>query len=179
MIKKWLTAERFPSKVGTEFENAASANAAILALNGTPGLQTASVALVGPGDPDLARKLEPESLGIVRTMIRTHIAMGSVGLGLGLLLAFGLMAADVQMVTANATTAIVTISAFGLVFGLMFGGFLGLRPDHDPILHKARESSSAGKWFVVVHARNSSQRDQAGRVLEGLGSVDEPVLQTI
>lgn len=179
MIKKWLAAEQFPSKVGTEFDNAASANAAILAINRTPGLETASVELVAPGDPDLARKLEPESQGIVRTIIRTHIAMGSIGVGLGLLLAFGLMAADVRMVSTNPTTAIVTIAAFGLVFGLMFGGFLALRPDHVPILNMARESSLAGKWFVVVHARNSSQRDEAGRVLEGVGSVDDPVLQTV
>ncbi len=83
------------------------------------------------------------------------------------------------MISANPTIAVITLAAFGLVFGLMFGGLVSLRPDHVPLINQARECSSAGKWFVVVHAKNSNQRDLSKRVLEGLGNPDEPVLQTI
>jgi hypothetical protein len=178
-IKQWLIAERFPSMVGSVFDDAVSARSAILTLSRTPGLASAHVALVEPNDPDLARKLEPESRGIAHTMIRAHLTLGATGMALGLVLAFSLLAADIRMVTASPTTAIITLASFGLVFGLMLGGLVGLRPDHDVLILKAREYSAAGKWFVIVHVRNGKQRDHARQVLNELNEPDARALQSV
>lgn len=179
MIKNWFTAERFPSMVGIGFDDAASARAALLTLSQDPGLATARIALVEPGDPQLARKVEPESQGIARTMIRAHLTLGLAGLIFGLVLAFALLAADVPMFTSSPAITIVTVAAFSLIFGLMLGGLVGLRPDHDTVISRARDFSSAGKWFVIVHARDTVQRDRARHLLDSLAEPGDQALQTI
>mgnify|MGYP006174973895 CR=1 FL=1 len=87
MNKLSLFGERSLTLVAATFPTRAAAVDAATTLQAE--LPQAGVDLIHPHDVNLARKLEPESQGIWRTAIRSHLVLGLAGLvlGAGLLLA--------------------------------------------------------------------------------------------
>ena len=66
------------------------------------------------------------------------------------------------------------LSAFVLVFlggmiGLMLGGLVALRPDHDRYVQASRDAMAKGQTTLVVHALSSGQADQAAALLAEMG----------
>jgi len=55
----------------------------------------------------------------------------------------------------------VVFAGFGIMFGLILGGLLALRPDHGRVIHLVRRALQIGKWAVVAHPRDASQTHQA------------------
>ena len=58
---------------------------------------------------------------------------------------------------------------FGAVAGLMLGGLVALRPDHDRYVEAARDAMESGNTTVVVHAFSGEQADQAADLLRAQG----------
>ena len=58
---------------------------------------------------------------------------------------------------------------FGAVAGLMLGGLVSLRPDHDRYIQATRDAMAAGHTTVVVHAFSAEQRDKATELLRSIG----------
>jgi len=58
---------------------------------------------------------------------------------------------------------------FGGVAGLMLGGLVSLRPDHDRYVQATRDAMAAGNTTVVVHAFSADQRHQAAELLRSNG----------
>ena len=50
--------------------------------------------------------------------------------------------------------------------GVMFGGLVTLRPDHDPLILKVQQATRAGRSAVVVHAFSHAQGAQARELLQ-------------
>lgn len=176
MIRRLLMSERFDSRVGAEFLSEDRATSAASAIREQIRLPQQNIRIIEPGDPAVARKLEPDSDGIARTMVRTHLVFGGAGLVVGMLLAALLIAFGVQPFAASPGFAFGVISAFGLTFGLLFGGLVGFRPDHDSVIFAARESAENGHWYVVVH---TGSRDQNRAVAEILGRYSDERLQAV
>ena len=65
---------------------------------------------------------------------------------------------------------------FGTMFGLMVGGLLTIRPDHEAVIAPVREGVKSGRWAVVVHPASRQQFDDALRVLR---HTDAPVATTL
>jgi hypothetical protein len=161
--------ERYVTKVGAVFETADEARRAAELVTSRVGLAPEQVRVVEPGDPRESRKLEPESRGIARTLVQSHLVLGALGAVGGALLAAVLLATEVRAFTASPWITFAWLTAFGAVAGLLLGGLVSLRPDHDPLNMKVEEETrSASRWAIVVHVRDHATAARAREVLESL-----------
>jgi hypothetical protein len=141
------------------------AESAVNALRAEFGLETSGLQLIKPGDPLIDRKLEPDSRGILATLIRAHLFFGCVGFIIGFLLSLTLIALGLQPFISSPALSIGAITGFLAIAGLLVGGFFSLRPDRDPIIQKAKNATDAGHWFLIIHTRLPEQRQRALVVL--------------
>ncbi|MGC3964870.1 MAG: hypothetical protein QM803_16555 [Rhodocyclaceae bacterium] len=165
MSLSMLFGERSLTIVAALFDNLESARRAAEHVRSASSMQAGQVKLVAPADPAFDAKLEPEQTGIAHTLIRTHIVLGAVGLVAGVLLAVVLQRADLALFAQSPGRSLFVLALLGLFFGMMVGGFVSLRPDHDMVIEKVRWGSASGRWAVVTHPVSSVQKKQAEDVL--------------
>lgn len=160
-----LTGEASNSKVAAVFANEAIAREVAARVRDALQLSDAQVRVITPDDRKPGRKLEPESHGIFRTMLRAHLVFGIVGAVAGALLFFALWSMGIRFIVQSAVMAAAVLVAFGGVAGLMLGGLVTLRPDHDLYIHKVYDALDEGRSAVVVHAFSQQQQAQAEELL--------------
>lgn len=167
-----LTGEVSNSKVAAVFTSEAAAREVAAQVRDQLQLSAAQVRVITPADRRPGRKLEPESEGIFRTIIRAHVRLGLLGAVAGAV-AFGVMwAMGIPMIVNSAVMAGAVIIAFGVVAGLLLGGLVSLRPDHDLYIIKVYDALGEGRSAVVVHAFSREQSAQAEALLRsGSGEV--------
>ena len=164
-----LTGEVADSKLAAVFANRRAAQDAADALVSSTDLQQAQVKVIRPDSADVAIKLEPEGRGIWRTIVRAHAKLGVLGAVLGLV-AFGVLyAAGVPMVVQSPVAAGLVLLGFGATAGLMLGGLVALRPDHDRYVQATRDAMEEGRSTVVVHALSGEQQQAAADFLASRG----------
>ncbi|MCY7355566.1 MAG: hypothetical protein LH470_10935 [Lysobacter sp.] len=162
-----LTAEVSNSKVAAIFTNEATAHEVAARLRSTLQLSDAQVQVITPADRRPGHKLEPESQGIFRTIIRAHVRLGLLGAVAGAA-AFGVLWwMELPLIVNSAVMAAAVMVAFGAVAGLMLGGLVSLRPDHDLYINKVYDALGEGRSAVVVHAFSREQSAQAKDLLKG------------
>jgi hypothetical protein len=176
MAHSLLFGERSLTTVAALFGQAQDARDAAEHVVRDARLSTEQVKVLGPGDPVMEKKLEPEEPGIVRTVIKAHIALGIVGLILGLLIAWLLIVAEVGFAVSSPYYVYVVLGVFGLLGGLMSGGLVSIRPDRTILDVKVEEAVHEGQWAVVVHPTDRGQEERALDVLEHSGG---DVVQTL
>ncbi|MDZ3822812.1 MAG: hypothetical protein U0S76_04350 [Pseudoxanthomonas sp.] len=164
-----VTGEVSNSKLVAVFAAATAArDAAALAVARLP-LQPAQVRVIAPGAADVGLQLEPEGGGIRRTLIVAHLWLGLAGIVVGALLFVLLVVTGVPFVVSSPWAAGLALVGFGAVAGLLLGGLVSLRPDHDPYIHATRDALATGRTAVVVHALSSAQRAQAAELMAAQG----------
>lgn len=164
-----VTGELSNSKVAAVFPREAAARAAAQAVAAALDLDAAQVQVITPSEPHPGRKLEPESRGIWRTIVVAHVRLGIVGAVVGVVAFAVLYALGLPFITASPVAAALILLGFGAVAGLMLGGLVSLRPDHDRYVEATRDAMEAGNTTVVVHAFSVEQRHQAAEFLRGQG----------
>lgn len=164
--------ERSLTIVAARFDDCGSAERAADAVRSA--LQdTGEVHVVGPRDPTLALKLEPEQRGIGRTLVRSLVVLGGAGGTLGMLVALCALALSRSGVP-DAATALVALSALlGVFLGAVAAGFVTLRPDHDFVIHQVSDWVQRYKWAVVAHPVGS--RGVTGALVALHGSGAKPI----
>jgi hypothetical protein len=175
MTKSALFGEKYLSKVGAAFDGAEDARAAMLRVRRDAGIAARQIRLLEPDDPGLAQKLEPESGGIARTLAKAHITLGAAGLVLGLLIAAVLVAIDIDAFAWNPWYTVMVFAFFGAIAGLMLGGLVSLRPDHERLIAWVQSATRRGHWLVLVHARD---HDEERKAKEALASTSDTVVGT-
>lgn len=161
----YLTGEVSNSKVAAVFTDASKARDVAARVRSSLQLSEAQVQVVTPTDLRPGQKLEPESQGIFRTMIRSHLILGALGAVAGAVLFAVLWARGLPLIVNSAVMAASVLVAFGAVAGLFLGGLVTLRPDHDLYIIKVREALADGHSAVVVHAFSREQSAQAAVLL--------------
>lgn len=157
------------SKLAAVFDTVPLARAAVAAVIARTGLQPAQVKLVAPDEPNPGTKLEPEGRGILRTIVFAHVWFGIAGLVVGAAV-FGVMLwYGMPLIASSPGIAAVAFVFFGAIAGLMLGGLISLRPDHDRYILATQEAMTQQRTTVVVHALSGDQADQAADILSGLG----------
>jgi hypothetical protein len=164
-----LTGEFSNSKLAAVFASESEARQAAAAVAATLSLGAAQVQVITPTEPHSGRKLEPEPRGIWRTIVRAHAKLGLVGAVAGVMTFAALIAADGPFIVNSPVAAALVLLFFGTVAGLLLGGLVALRPDHDRYVLATRDAMDAGKTTVVVHAFSAEQRAQAAEFLRGQG----------
>jgi hypothetical protein len=148
--------ERSLTKVAGLFNDRVRAERAAAALIQFDGFASRQVALLGPTDSPgfdapTSAKLEPEQGGIWRTLIRAHIATGSIGVAAALLVYAALVVARAPAIVSSPVISLIAILFVGVVLGLMLGGLIALRPDHYLVNGAVRRAIKRHGWVVVAH----------------------------
>lgn len=175
-LRKFLFGERYLTKVAAVFPNREWAQRAAADVQESAHVTGKQVQVIEPYDSEWERKVEPEGVGIWRTAIRSHVTLGVVGLIAGAFLYFVLWAMPVEAIRSTPWLSFIVISTFGMIFGLMAGGFVTMRPDHDAVVAPIREATKAGRWAVVVHA---SSQDEEKAIVAALNRTGTPVASTL
>ena len=108
--------------------------------------------------------------------MRAHVTCAIVGLAIALLAYIGLWAAGVTAILSTPAMSLVAMLLFGAMFGLMVGGLITIRPDHDAVIAPVREAVQDGRWSVVVHPNSRSQLADTTRTL---GQTGVAIFQTL
>ncbi len=164
-----ITGELSNSKVAAVFTNPATARKAAETVIQSLSLTPAQVQVITPDEPHPGRKLEPEIRGVWRTIVVAHAKLGVLGVVAGLVVFAVLYALHVGFIVSSPIAAALVLLFFGAVAGLMLGGLVSLRPDHDRYIQATRDAMEAGDTTVVVHAFSAEQRDQAADLLRARG----------
>ncbi|ABC30114.1 hypothetical protein HCH_03360 [Hahella chejuensis KCTC 2396] len=153
--------ETYPSKVAVVFDTKETADEAIDALVTEAGFSRQQIKLINPNDRQdvhLGANLEPENKGILATMIRSHVVIGGGIVLLSILLAWLLVTAGPPATQSSPGMTFLGVCSLGLFLGLILGGAVALRPDHDLVIAKIRMGKDAGKWGVVVHTSHDDKK---------------------
>lgn len=164
-----VTGEVSNSKLAAVFDTDGQARDAAAALIAATGLQAAQVKLIPPDEPDANIKLEPEGQGIWRTIVTAHVRLGILGAVLGGVAFAIMMWIGLPFVTRSPVAAGLVTVSFGAVAGLLFGGLVSIRPDHDRYVHATHDAMDARRTTVVVHALSREQLQQAKALLAERG----------
>lgn len=175
-ISRLFFGERSLSKVAAVYETEAAAESAARQVTDLPDIQKRQVQVVRPFDPEWGRRLEPEGVGIWRTAVRAHVTCSIVGLSLAALVFVVLWTGGVTAIVTTPGMSLVAMLLFGLMFGLMVGGLITIRPDHDVVVAPVRDAVKNGRWSVVVHPSSRTQLVETARTL---GQTGVPIFQTL
>lgn len=118
----------------------------------------------------MAAKLEPESAGIWRTLLRSHAILGAAGLAAGGLVALAMVRAGWPPAGSSPGMTLLFLSMMGSFFGLIVGGLLTLRPDRGWLIAQVREASALHRWTVVAHPHSRRGATRAMRLLRASGA---------
>lgn len=164
-----ITGELSNTKVAAVFPHESAARQAAQRVSAALSLGAAQVQVITPGESHPGRKLEPENRGIWRTIVVAHIKLGIAGAIVGLLVFWALYESGVRFIVNSPVLAGLVLLFFGGLAGLMLGGLVSLRPDHDRYIEATRDAMAAGNTTVVVHAFSEGQRKQAAEFLRAQG----------
>ncbi len=161
-----FSAEHSNSKVAAIFADPAVARETAGRLRQALQLEEAQVQLIAPGDPRPGRKIEPESRGIFRTMLRAHLRLGVLGAVAGAVVFAVLWSKGIPYIVNSAVMAAAVLVGFGAVAGLFLGGLMTLRPDHDPYITRVYAALEQGRTALVVHSFTREQNAAASAFLK-------------
>src|SRR5699024_5257897 len=133
------------------------------------GLKTDQIKLVGPSDERYGKKLEPENDGMAKTLVRSHTSLGVGGFLLGLVLWGALYVFNtgfVRMAPASSLTAFLFFATAG---GMMLGGFIAMRPDHQGVIQTVNTAVEDGEWSLVLHPQDEEQAALVTSTLNSAG----------
>jgi len=167
MTGNLISGEAANTRIAALYDTEADATQAVDLVCNTAGLSAGQVKLVHPHEAHFGRKLEPDEDGIARTAIRSHLTLGACGLILGLLVTGVLYLQNVAWVTQNPWPSALAGAFIGAMLGMMGGGLITARPDHQAVIAPVREAVLHGRWAVLVNPESPQQCDDAMRTLRG------------
>ena len=168
-----LFGERSVTKVAGLFSQKSQAESFVQQMLRSGALQASQVRLLGPQDAKLARQdifgqaVEPESRGMVRTFLQTHMVGGMAGAALGIAIYAWFRNAAHPALAAAPVMAPLAMIGFATALGLMFGGLLTIRPDHVRLITRVRSALRHNQWAVVTHPTSAEQTARVREMLEG------------
>lgn len=165
-----LSGEVSNSKLAAVFDSGAAARDAAAAMIAEVGLQPAQVKVIAPDEPDANIKLEPEGRGIWRTIVVAHVRLGIAGAVLGAIAFAIMMAMGVPFVARSPVAAALVTISFATVGGLLLGGLVSIRPDHDRYVQATHDAMDSHRTTVVVHALSHEEQARAREFLARRGA---------
>ncbi len=165
-----LFAERATTKVAAFFDDERAARNMAASLETQAGLKIDQVRVVQPGEKAYDRKLEPEDRAIARTAIRSHVLLGLAGAVVGVVLWALLYLLGITYIVSSPAVSAAVIIVFSFVIGMMLGGLVTARPDHQIVIQGVQNAAQQGRWSLVLHPRNPRQCDRVMTILDSAGA---------
>lgn len=160
-----LFGEKATTKLAGFFDTEQQLETVSSELRRVSGLQNPQLWVVHPYDSNFERKLEPETQGVARTAVKAHLVLGAVGLVLGVALWAVLYALGIPAIQSSPYYSASVIVAFATVAGMLLGGLVTARPDHQLVIRAVEQASKDGRWSLVMHPRDEAQCKSAESVL--------------
>ena len=160
-----LSGEQANTKLLAVFDTEAALHDCVQLLE-SEGADPNQLARIAPDDPHYSSKIEPESKGIERTAIRSHLSFGIIGFIVGLALWAALYAAKITLIIETPGRSLIPFLFFGAALGGLAGGLMTLRPDHLVVIEGVKSAMREGKWSLVIHSRSAEQTKHYSQVLE-------------
>jgi len=170
-FKHLIFGERSLTKVAGVYPTAQGAEDARARVRRGGAWADGQVVLLTPADAKMSRreimakKMDPESSGILRTILRAHLFTAFVGIAVGVGAWGMLMSMGNRLIGGSPGLSFMAFAFFGTVFGLMLGGLISLRPDHARLITIVRSALRSGHWVAVAHPFNEKQADEAVNLL--------------
>lgn len=133
------------------------------------GLDPNQFDIVAPNEEDYSDKLEPEDQGVKRTAIKSHVVFGVLGLIFGAVLWGVLYYLDVTLLKSAPIVSIIAFLFVAASGGLMLGGFITMRVDHQVVIQEVDTAIHEGHWALIMHSRNTHQTHLITQTLSDLG----------
>lgn len=131
----------------------------LAALLEQQGLDTNQYDVISPNEKKYSRKLEPETTGVAKTAIKAHAVFGGIGFVIGLGIWGILRLSHIELIESSPWLVLIPLLFFSTIAGLMVGGLITLRPDHQLAIQTVKNARKKGQWSMVIHSRNSHQSD--------------------
>jgi len=160
-----LFGEKATTKLAGFFDTQEQLESVSSELRRVSKLQNTQLWVVRPHDSGFERKLEPETLGVARTAVRAHLVLGALGLVAGVVLWAILYALGWPAIRSSPFYSGGAIVAFATVGGMLLGGLVTARPDHQIVIRAVESATQAGRWSLVMHPRDEAQCKSAESVL--------------
>lgn len=160
-----LFGEKATTKLAGFFDTQEALEKVSADLRQVSGLQNPQIWVVRPHAADFDRRLEPETEGVARTAVRAHLILGAFGLLAGVLLWGLLYIMGIPAIVSSPYYSGGAIVAFATVGGLLLGGLVTSRPDHQIVIQAVDTATKAGRWSLVMHPRDEEQCRSAESVL--------------
>lgn len=157
--------EKYTGRVAAVYGDEASAHAAKQKLIDN-GISPSLINVVKPDDSAISRKIEPDSQGIAKTIVKSHGWLGLIGVIAGILIATILVFSGPEMTQSSPLFTYLVFIFFGLLFGMMLAGMISIRPDHDPLITKTIEASHEHHWTVTVQTEEHEEITLIKQLLE-------------
>ncbi|MBU2880225.1 MULTISPECIES: HPP family protein [Alteromonadaceae] len=162
-----MNEEHHPGKVVGVFEDESTAKKTAEILITKGGVSSDEVAVVSPKDKQFAKKIEPETKQIGRTLLASHIMLGLIGLVIGLLVASSLIISGIQFAVSSPIMLMIATGTLGTFMGLLVAGAASLRPDHDSVVNEVRQGRKNNQWSVVVQTKDKKDIQRAKQLMKG------------
>lgn len=160
-----LFGEKATTKLAGFFDTQEELERVSSELRRVSNLQNTQLWVVRPHAADFERRLEPETQGVARTAIRAHLILGTIGLLAGSVLWAILYVLEIPAIVSSPYYSAGAIVAFAIVGGLLLGGLITARPDHQVVIQAVDNATKAGRWSLVMHPRDEGQCKSVEEVL--------------
>lgn len=165
MTWRRLFGENATTKIAATFDTEERMRVVAAMLRTRVPLLPDQIRAVRPGEHGFGRKLEPEGIGIVRTAFKAHIILGLAGFIVAFLAWLWLYLSGVEAIISSPGLSAGAFTFFGIIAGMLLGGLITARPDHDLVIQRVRTASEEGRWSLVIHPLTPRECDAALRML--------------
>lgn len=163
-----LSGEQSNTKIVAVFKTEAAAKACAQKIQ-EKGLDPNQFEIVAPNEKNYSDKLEPEDQGVKRTAIRSHILFGIIGLIVGAVLWGILYYLDFALIKSAPIISLIAFLFVAVSGGLMFGGFITMRLDHQVVIQTVDTAIHENHWALIMHSRTPEQTHVITETLGDLG----------
>jgi hypothetical protein len=125
-----------------------------------------SLKIVGPGDPETDRKVEPEGYRVGHVVAEDLAVGAGMGAGAGTAAAGIMAAAKASLFMAEPVLATLLAAGYGAHLGALAGGVKALEVQEPRFAAAVRDALGQGYWAVVVLAEDEAGRRKAEQVLK-------------
>jgi hypothetical protein len=162
-----VTSEHYLGKVTGVYNERFYANKLFEKLIEEGGFLIEQISIISPEDTDFVHKLEPDSIGIGRTVFGSHFILSCGSSVVGLIIASILMTIGPSFATSSPMMMLSAAAIVCAFIGLLIAGVIYIRPDHEPPINNTRQATHH-QWSVVVQIKEHHQTETAKKIMQPL-----------
>ncbi|MCP5143963.1 MAG: hypothetical protein H6978_03970 [Gammaproteobacteria bacterium] len=161
-----LDFDHYPLKLGAVYPDRSTAQRVIRHLLVKAGVSARRIRVLDPPTANQQPRRVQQAWGLENPALRAYLALGGVGLALGLMAGRVATAASLTPETVSSTTAMAALGVFGMVTGMSMIALLLLRQRSALRIASQRRPPRRKRCMVVVQVEDDDSRHDVEEVLQ-------------